>query len=361
MRYAVKKHLRANLLLLVFTVILVCVIYPIILFAVGGTLFPSNATGSMATEKGTDGKSVVRGSHRIGQQFTDDAYFWPRPSATAVVPYNATASGTSNYGASNPALRNRVCQQIGPMVVYKSGSASSGRDREKPRTPQDDIGAWFASRPDRLVAWAQEFTTAASAWAKTDLNGDEYGLPGKFILSWADDHPEVKDAWKKDNPNTTEKPKPEDLVAYFFESFAKAHPGKWPGIVETGPSEHKEKKIAAVSSDSEIASGTPSISGNLFDIWLRDPANKSKAADLEPVAADMVMSSASGLDPDITARNALSVYQLDRVASKRKAKKEHIAGLVRSLSYTPLSGLVGEPLVNVFDLNRELDAKYPVP
>src|SRR5580693_5801099 len=70
-----------------------------------------------------------------------------------------------------------------------------------------------------------------------------------------------------------------------------------------------------VSSDSKIAANTPGISGNFFEMWLRDPANKDKASDIEAVIADMVMASGSGLDPHITLRNALSVYQLDRVAA----------------------------------------------
>ena len=67
-------------------------------------------------------------------------------------------------------------------------------------------------------------------------------------------------------------------------------------------------------------------------------------------------------------RNALSVYQLGRVAAKRtppggdvEKTRQGIAALVHKLSFTPLSGLVGEPLVNVLELNIELDRQFPVP
>jgi K+-transporting ATPase ATPase C chain len=103
-------------------------------------------------------------------------------------------------------------------------------------------------------------------------------------------------------------------------------------------------------------------------MWLQDPANRSKVADLEPVPADMVTTSGAGLDPHITLRNALSVYQLDRVAAKRTppggdvAKmRKGIEELARKRSFIPLSGLVGEPLVNVLELNIELDNQFPVP
>ena len=81
----------------------------------------------------------------------------------------------------------------------------------------------------------------------------------------------------------------------------------------------------------------------------------------------MVTTSGSGLDPHITLRNALSVYQLDRVAAARAGKRpvavvrEDIARLIEKQSFTPLSGLAGEPLVNVLELNLALDAQFPVP
>jgi K+-transporting ATPase ATPase C chain len=360
-----KTHLRANLFLLCFTLIVCCVLYPLILYAVGATFFPSAASGSMVKEKSADGKEVVRGSHLVAQPFTDDAYFWPRPSAAS---YNATASGASNFGASNPKLRDRVAQQLGALVVYKKDSPSVGPDKSNPRTPQKDIEAWFAAKSDRITDWANEFDTAASNWAKTDLAKDEYGLQGKFIKAWANDHKKIIDEWRTANPTKTDEPKPEDLVSLFFASYAKVYPGKWPGVVEVEQlDKSKIKRIEPISSDSLIVASSPGISSNFFEMWLRDPVNKDKASDLEPVVADMVMASGSGLDPDITLRNALSVYQLDRVASKRtpkggdeKAVRDKIGELARKMSFTPLGGLIGEPLVNVLDLNLELDAKFPV-
>ena len=112
---------------------------------------------------------------------------------------------------------------------------------------------------------------------------------------------------------------------------------------------------------------SPEIPAEFFDRWLSDPANAGKAADLEPVPADMVTASGSGLDPHITLRNALSVYQLDRVARNRSSAadaetvKAGVADLARAKAFTPLSGLAGEPLVNVLELNLELDARFPVP
>ena len=357
-------HIRANLVLLVSTVLVCCVLYPAAMYAVGRGLFPTAASGSLITEPGPDGKEVVKGSRLIAQPFTSDEYFWSRPSAAS---YNATASGASNWGANNPKLRDRVSQFLGPIVQYKKNSRFyTGADPEK--AVQKDIEVWFAAKPDRVADWAGEFDLAVGNWAKTDFaaktdtSDEKYGLQGEFILAWAKDHPEVISDWKASNPTKTDDPKPEDLAVGFFASFAKIHPGKWPGVVDVEqPDKTKVQRIEPVSSDS-------AISANLFELWLRDPANATRVADLEPVAADMVMASGSGLDPDITQRNALSVYQLDRVAKARTAPgadskkvRDDITALVKKRAFTPLGGLVGEPLVNVLELNRELDANFPVP
>ncbi|WP_020470966.1 potassium-transporting ATPase subunit C [Zavarzinella formosa] len=353
-----KNHLRGNLFLLLFTVGICCVLYPLTLYVIGRGLFPTATSGGLVNEKGEDTKESARGSRLIAQPFTNDEYFWPRPSAAS---YNATASGGSNLGSNNPKLRDRVAQQLGPMLMYKKGSRSAGNASE-PRTPQQDIEEWFAAVPDRAASWASDMSVGPANWAKADLANDKYGLQGEYILQWAKDHPEIIQEWKNANADKTDDPKPEDMVSQFFASFAKVHPKKWPGVVEVKlPDGKTEKKIEPVSSDS-------AIHANFFDLWLSDPANKDKAADLETVPVDMVTTSGSGLDPDITRRNALSVYQLDRVARKRAASpaefekvKKGIADLVVAKSFTPLSGLIGEPLVNVLELNIELDQKFPLP
>lgn len=338
------SHLRGNVGLLVSSLVVCCVLYPLSLYAVGRGLFPTATSGSLIDGDGTG----PRGSRLIAQPFTADEYFWPRPSAAS---YNATASGGSNLGANNPKLRDRAAQQLGPVVVYKTiGRAAAGG-----RTPQQDLEAWFAAVPDRAAAWAADATVGPANWAKTDLANDKYGAQGEYILQWAKDHPEVAADWRKANPDKGDEPKPEDLVGGFFASFARVHPGKWPGVVEAKQADGTTaKRVEPVASD-------PALHANLFDAWLSDPANADKAADLEPMTVDAVTTSGSGLDPHVTVRNALSVYQLDRVAKKRAAPKEAVAELVRAKSFTPLSGLVGEPLVNVLELNVELDARYPRP
>jgi K+-transporting ATPase ATPase C chain len=172
-------HIRANLVLLVLTVVLCCVVYPLALWIVGQAFFPEKAEGSLIYK--ADGKTVI-GSHLIGQPFSDDKYFWPRPSA-AGNGYDASASGGSNLAASNPKLRGRIAQQLGTVARYRDGKMVG-----------DDVEAWYqaeAARGHDLTAeWAKQFPTLAKVWA-----GSSDPIKA-YVKQWAEDHHEVTAAWK---------------------------------------------------------------------------------------------------------------------------------------------------------------------
>ena len=75
-----------------------------------------------------------------------------------------------------------------------------------------------------------------------------------------------------------------------------------------------------------------------------------------PIPVDLVTTSGSGLDPDISP--AAAEFQIRRVASERKVTEAEVAGLVRENSENRQWGFLGEPRVNVLELNIALDARY---
>ncbi|WP_428310698.1 potassium-transporting ATPase subunit KdpC [Hydrocarboniphaga sp.] len=79
--------------------------------------------------------------------------------------------------------------------------------------------------------------------------------------------------------------------------------------------------------------------------------------DSQAVPADLVMASASGLDPHLSP--AAARYQINSVAAARKLPAERVAALVDAHTQGRQFGFLGEPRVNVLELNLALDALQP--
>jgi|SRR5579863_287931 len=93
------------------------------------------------------------------------------------------------------------------------------------------------------------------------------------------------------------------------------------------------------------------VSDRIASLKAADPENKL------PVPADLVFASGSGLDPHITPAAAL--YQAHRVARSRHLNEDAIRALVEQHTEGRQLGLLGEPRVNVLELNLALDAMNP--
>lgn len=114
-------YLRPAATLLLLLTLLTGAAYPVLVTWVAQTLFPVQANGSLIT----DGQGQLIGSNLIGQHFSEPQYFWGRPSATRIYPYNATASGGSNLGPSNPALVDAVVARIEALKAVDPNNKSA--------------------------------------------------------------------------------------------------------------------------------------------------------------------------------------------------------------------------------------------
>lgn len=106
-----KANFFPALRLTLVSIILLSVLYPLIVLGIAW-LTPGKGLGDMVT---VDGKRYYT---NIGQSFTDDRYFYSRPSA---VDYNAAGSAGSNKGPSNPDYLAVVAARIDSFLVHNPG------------------------------------------------------------------------------------------------------------------------------------------------------------------------------------------------------------------------------------------------
>ena len=129
--------------------------------------------------------------------------------------------------------------------------------------------------------------------------------------------------------------------------------GRLSVTTDTDPKDSSKTIPAPYNANNSSGSNLGPTAKALIDRVRTDVA----AAGAKPVPGDMVTSSASGLDPDISPENA--ARQVARVAAARHLPPDQLSGLVAAHSEGRLLGLIGEPHVNVLALNLALDAAQP--
>lgn len=107
-----KKYILPSLKLILVLLVLCSLIYPAFI-ALVGKFTPGGGRGETISVNGK-----VVGYANIGQKFTDDKYFWSRPSA---VDYNAAGSAGSNKGPTNPDYLKTVQDRIDTFLVHNPG------------------------------------------------------------------------------------------------------------------------------------------------------------------------------------------------------------------------------------------------
>jgi K+-transporting ATPase ATPase C chain len=228
--------------------VLTGLLYPAVITGIAQVAFRDQANGSLIT---VNGQAI--GSRLIGQSFTKDEYFHPRPSS-AGSGYDPTATAGSNLGPTSAKLLN-------------------GTTKMDDKTKQEVVD--FDGIKDRVVHYCVDNDLAY-----------ESSIP--------------LDKFKDDK-------------------------------------------------------------GNLDDVQLIKAFGDGKRplvfASKVPIPADAVTASASGIDPHISPANAL--IQAARVAKARGVTVEQVQTLVDEHTEGRAWGILGEPTVNVLEVNLALDSRFP--
>lgn len=242
------KELKPALLMMIVMTVLTGLLYPAVITGIAQVAFRDQANGSLITVNGH-----VVGSRLIGQSFTKDEYFHPRPSS-AGSGYDPTSTAGSNLGQTSAKLLN-------------------GTTKMDDKTKQEVVD--FDGIKDRVVHYCVD-----------------NGLPYESSMPL--------DKFKDDKGNL------DDV-----------------------------KLIKAFGDDR-----TPLV-----------------FVSKTPIPADAVTASASGIDPHISPRNA--ELQAARVAKARGASVDEVRAIVSQHTEERTWGLLGEPRVNVLELNLDLDRRFP--
>jgi potassium-transporting ATPase KdpC subunit len=300
----VRQHVAALRALLVLTVV-TGIAYPLVIWAIAQLPgLHERAEGSIIT---VNGKPV--GSRIIGQLFTDSngnalpQYFQSRPSAAGANGYDPTASGGSNLGPESI-----VDTPADPALVAKGKSASDAGFKPGLLTQVCTRSSAVAQLEG--VDGSRPFCTGDGVGAVLSVIGPR-DARGNVI------HP-TRVVSVNEPCETTKAP--------FLNTYEGVH-----------------VECAKFGEDYTI--------GQIVPIRGAAPANPV-------VPADAVTASGSGLDPHISP--AYADIQVARVAKARGISADKVRNAIHDNQDGRVLGFMGEPTVNVLQLNVELDQKYPM-
>ncbi|MFE3194595.1 potassium-transporting ATPase subunit C [Nocardia sp. NPDC059240] len=300
----IRQHVAALRALLVLTVI-TGLIYPAVILGISQIPgLKDKADGSLITK---DGKLV--GSSLIGQAFTDGKgnvlvqYFQTRPSNSAP----SDGSIPDGYDPTNTSFGN-----MGPESVVDTLDASD---------PKKDKQSLLSTVCSRSAAVGQlEGVDGSRPYCTSGGVGSVLALMGQRDAHGKVTHPtqviSINEACSTDAKNPTV-------------PFLDAYEGVKVECAKRGE-DYSNGQIVPIRGNASVDT---------------------------PVPTDAVTASGSGLDPQISPEYA--AIQIARVAKARNVSPDQIKAVVDAHKSGRALGFMGEPTVNVVDLNYDLDSKYP--
>jgi len=111
------KNLITAILMTIVTTIILGLVYPLVVTGLAQVIFPDKANGQLIR----NAEGTVIGSRLIGQPFTSRGYFHSRPSTAGANGYDASGSGGSNLGPTNPKLIDRVKADVEKLQAENPG------------------------------------------------------------------------------------------------------------------------------------------------------------------------------------------------------------------------------------------------
>ena len=101
------RKLKVSAFITVALLIVLCGLYPLVVWGIAQAALPSQANGSLV-----EGRGKLIGSSLLAQSFSGEKYFHPRPSAAGDTGYDGTSSGGSNLGPLSQKLVDQVKDRV---------------------------------------------------------------------------------------------------------------------------------------------------------------------------------------------------------------------------------------------------------
>ncbi|MEW1958111.1 potassium-transporting ATPase subunit KdpC [Kineococcus sp. NPDC059986] len=179
------RQARTGLGLLLAATVVLGLLYPLLVFGIG-RLTPGRADGQIVSSASVNGGKPV-GSVLIGQAFTGNQWFWPRPSAAGKDGYDPTSSGASNLGPESSDLLKAVQERratlaaadgTAPAAVAPDALTASGSGLDP------DISPEYAQQQVARVATARGLSEQqVQALVAQHTEGRQLGFVGEPVVN----------------------------------------------------------------------------------------------------------------------------------------------------------------------------------